>query len=188
MKHTSWIWYIPVILIAGMFFSCVNDVAEVEKVTYTDKSPAQILKIAEIEYSDSGYVKSILRAPVIEKYDDATGRTLFPKGLEVVFYNEKHEAESKITADFGELSDNAKFLELKQNIVIISYSKKDTLYTEYLKKIPGHKDSMNVSTTTLVIVRGNSGKFESQGVKARDNFSKYKFGKSKGIINYNEEE
>lgn len=171
-----------------MFFSCVNDVAEVEKVTYTDKSPNLILKTARVEYSDSGYVTSILRAPVIEKYEGATEKAIFPKGLEVTFYNEAHEPESKITADFGELSDNLKYLELKQNIVIINYSKKDTLYTEYLKKVPGHKDSLNVSTPTLVIVRGNSGNFESQGVRAKDNFSKYKFGKSKGIINYNEEE
>jgi LPS export ABC transporter protein LptC len=169
--------------------SCVNDVAEVERITYTDKSPAQILKNATIEYSDSGFVKSVLKAPVIEKYADAGERTVFPKGVEVFFYNKNHEPESKITADFGELSENMKRLELKNNIVIISFTRKDTMYTEYLKQVPKHKDSLfNVSTNKLVVVRGNSGNFDCQGIRANDNFSRYVFGKSKGVFNYNEKE
>ena len=165
--------------------------SEIQRVTYSDKSPVQILKNAEIEYSDSGYVKSVLKAPIIEKYVEGGERTVFPKGVEVLFYNKNRQPESKITADFGELSNNNKELELKNNIVIISYSKKDTMYTEYLKKTPKHphNDSLySVRTNKLVIVRGNSGKFESKGIKANDNFSRYKFGQSKGIINYNEEE
>lgn len=162
---------------------------EIERVTYTDKSPVQILKNASIHYSDSGYVKSTLTAPIIEKYDDAGQRTVFPKGVEVLFYNKERKPESKIKADFGELSDNNRRLELKNNIVIISLSKGDTMYTEYLLKIPRHRDSVySVSTKNMVIVRGNSGNFECRGVRANDNFSKYIFGKSHGKINYNESE
>lgn len=184
-------FYLFIFLISFLFVACENDMSEIQRVTYSDKSPVQILKNAEIEYSDSGYVKSVLKAPIIEKYAEAGERTVFPKGVEVLFYNKNRQPESKITADFGELSNNNKELELKNNIVIISYSKKDTMYTEYLKKTPKHphKDSLySVRTNKLVIVRGNSGKFESKGIKANDNFSRYKFGQSKGIINYNEEE
>jgi LPS export ABC transporter protein LptC len=176
-------------LSVGLISSCVNDMADIERATYSDKSPSQILKDASIEYTDSGFVKSVLTAPVIEKYDDVGQRTVFPKGVEVLFYNKQHEPESKIKADFGELSENNKRLELKNNIVIISFTKKDTMYTEYLLKIPRHKDSIySVSTNNLVIVRGNSGNFDCRGIKANDNFSSYVFGKSSGIINYNETE
>ena len=176
-------------LSAGLISSCVNDMSEIERITYTDKSPSQILKDASIEYTDSGYVKSVLTAPIIEKYEDAGQRTVFPKGVEVLFYNKQHQPESKIKADFGELSENNKRLELKNNIVIISFTKKDTMYTEYLLKIPRHRDSVySVSTNNLVIVRGNSGNFACRGVKANDNFSKYVFGKASGIINVNETE
>lgn len=187
MKFKFSIFYL--LLFAGFFSSCVNDMSEIERITYTDKSPSQILKDASIEYTDSGYVKSVLTAPIIEKYDDASQRTVFPKGVEVFFYNKQHEPESKIKADFGELSENNKRLELKNNIVIISFTKKDTMYTEYLLKIPRHRDSVySVSTNNLVIVRGNSGNFACRGVKANDNFSKYVFGKASGIINVNETE
>lgn len=176
-------------LSVALISSCVNDMAEVERVTYTDKSPAQILKDASIEYTDSGYVKSVLTAPIIEKYEDAGQRTVFPKGVEVVFYNKDRQPESQIRADFGELSENNKRLELKNNIVIVSFSKQDTMYTEYLLKLPRHKDSVySVSTNNLVIVRGNSGNFDCRGIKANDNFSKYVFGKTSGTINYNETE
>lgn len=177
-------------LFATAFFNaCVNDLEEAERVTYTDKSPSQILKDASIEYSDSGYVKSILNAPVIEKYEDEGQRTVFPKGVEVLFYNKDRKPESKIKADFGELSNNNRRLELKNNIVIISFSKGDTMYTEHLIKIPRQKDSVySVSTDKMVIVRGNSGNFDCRGIKANDDFSNYVFGKTSGKINYNETE
>jgi len=183
-------FYLFIFLFSILFVSCENDMSEIQRVTYSDKSPVQILKNAEIEYSDSGYVKSVLKAPIIEKYAEAGERTVFPKGVEVLFYNKDRKPESKITADFGELSNNNKELELKNNIVIISFSKNDTMYTEYLKKTPKiHKDSLyTIRTNRQVIVRGNSGIFEYKGMKANDNFSIYEFGKSKGKYNYNEEE
>jgi len=174
----------------GLFLgSCENNLAEIEKITYTDKSPAQILKNASIEYTDSGYVRSVLKAPVIEKYEDKQERTVFPKGVEVLWYNKSRQLESRITADFGELSDNNKFLELKNHVVIISYSKGDTLYTEYLKKTPLHKDSLYcVHTNGLVIARGNIGNFASKGIRANDDFSEYIVGQTKGGMKFNEYE
>lgn len=59
------LYKIPVaIFVAGILFSCVNDLDTIEKVTFDDKAPGEVMANAEVLISDSGYAQVRIHAEI----------------------------------------------------------------------------------------------------------------------------
>jgi LPS export ABC transporter protein LptC len=163
--------------------SCENDIAVVNSVTASVEKqlPVEAGKNVEIIYSDSAQMRAKLTAPVLNRYAGKKNFMELPKGLNVVFYDDKKSEQTKLTADYGIGFDNGngiEHMEAKRNVVVIN-QKGDRLNTENLiwnalsKKI--YTDEFVKITTKDEVIWGD-------GMVADQDFSNYTITNVKGNI------
>jgi LPS export ABC transporter protein LptC len=99
-------------------------------------------------YSDSGKVQLIMRAPLIETYDNETPYSEFREGISVVFFEGKKDSAGYATAKYAKYTDKKKLWELRDSVVLLNGSnerleteqlfwdqEKDLIYTDRFVKI-----------------------------------------------------
>lgn len=172
---------IPVLWIC--ITACENDIAVVNSITSaTEKQlPVESGKNVQIMYSDSARVRAKLTAVELNRYVGKKPYTELPKGMEVIFYNEKRAVQTRLTADYGISFDDANgtnLMEAKRNVVVIN-EKGDKLNTEHLtwnavtKKI--YTDEFVKITTKDEVIWGD-------GLIANQDFSEYEIKHPKGEV------
>jgi LPS export ABC transporter protein LptC len=124
--------YSTLFLIAALTISsCENDLGKVREIELKQKGELEITKQAEIIYSDSAYVKAVLKAPILSHYKTNTPYYEMPKGIEVVFYNKTQKQTTKVTSDYAIQKEDQKIIHLKRNVVATNI-KGDTFKSEEL--------------------------------------------------------
>lgn len=178
---------IPIFMLG--FSSCENDIAVVNTITSVNekKLPVQSDVNVEIMYSDSARVRAKLTGPKLDRYAGVKPYMELPKGLEIIFYDEHHKEQTKLTADYGigfDSGNGMEHMEAKRNVVVIN-QKGDKLNTEHLiwnaitKKI--FTDEFVKITTKDEIIWGD-------GLVANQDFSDYTIKNVRGQINVKDEE
>lgn len=169
-----------------MFFvlaSCGNDLKEVQMINADKETPDESMNGVTMLYTDNGIRRAVLKTPVIYKYGEDQGRTEFPKGLSIDFFDVKGEKESYLRSDEGILNDKGHFLELKRNVVMINYKRRDTLFTDYLI---WKQDSAIIVSPDTVHIHGETGNFRGDHFRGKENFTKYTWNNFKGDYFYNQ--
>lgn len=176
-------FFIPVLLGTGMFFSCENDLKEVDRIARLEEMPQETMEEVTLVYSDSGQTRAILETPLINKYYRPQEKMEFPKGLKLTFYQPGKVKESQLTSNYGLLDQAARHLIVRNNVVFINFTRQDTLNTELLN---WSQDSAKVYTDKLVVVHGKDGIFSSKGgLKAGESFDWYEFNSVAARYYYN---
>lgn len=177
---------IPVLFGAGMFFSCVNDPKEVDRIARIDEMPQETMEEVTLIYSDSGQTRAILETPLINKFYSPKEKMEFPNGLKLTFFKPGKQKESVLTSNYGLLDQANRSLLVRSNVVFINFMRGDTMNTEVLN---WNQDSAKVFTDKLVVVHGRDGIFTCrQGLKAGEAFDWYEFNGVAGKYNYQNEE
>lgn len=172
---------LPVFFIC--FTACENDIAVVNSITSaTEKElPVESGKDVEIIYSDSAIVRAKLTAPELNRYSGKSPYSEMPKGMNVIFYDQYSNVQSKLTANYGIGYDSGNGMERMEadgNVIVIN-EKGEQLNTEHLtwnavtKKI--YTDKFVKITTKDEIIWGD-------GLDANQDFSKYQIKNVKGTI------
>ena len=188
LKHTLF-YTLIIITLSVVFTSCENDIAVVNTITAESEKnlPVQSDKNVQTIYSDSAQIRAKLTAPVLNRYAGKKPYMELPKGMEVIFYDEHKQQQTKLTADYGIGFDNGngmEHMEAKRNVVVIN-QKGDKLNTEHLiwnavtKKI--FTDEFVKITTKDQIIWGD-------GLIASQDFSDYEIKNPKGQVSVKEEE
>ncbi|MXV14443.1 LPS export ABC transporter periplasmic protein LptC [Pedobacter sp. HMF7056] len=99
--------------------SCENELKDVPKVS-SKKVPILVDKSlgVEIIYSDSAVVKAKVFAPLMLTHKTTNPYYEMPKGVTVIFYDEKLEEKNRVTSDYAIRRENEKIIELRKNVVI----------------------------------------------------------------------
>jgi LPS export ABC transporter protein LptC len=118
--------------VAGMLFSCENDLETITTVTATDETPNEIVNDMHTLYSDSGVVKYEIIATRMEKYDEPKNKTIFKNGIIVNFFKEKDSIISTLTADYAEIREKENMIIARNNVIFTNVEKHQTLETEEL--------------------------------------------------------
>ena len=172
------IFWIPVVIIAtGILVSCVNDLNDVKKITDDPKDPAEVTKNLEVFYTDSGYPKLRLYAALAETYTLPKEVTKFRKGLTVEFFNVEGSLVSKLTAQYGEIQTSVGKMIVRDSVELYNFEKRQRLKTEELTW--NQKDSL-IFTNKSVVVSEPNGVLYGQGIRTKQDFSKYTFIKPRG--------
>jgi LPS export ABC transporter protein LptC len=80
------------------FFSCSNDLSEINKLFSKDQLNIEIGKEVEILYSDSAKLKIKIEAPVLYRYvEEINPRQEFVNGVKISFYDENRNVQSVLT-------------------------------------------------------------------------------------------
>lgn len=134
-----------------------QDISDVSK--EWANGPAQEAFNVKFTYSDSAAIQAILKAPhAIEKTDSAgNNRTrLFDQTFKITFFDPNGQISSIMTADTGEIFNQAETGVAWGNVVIVSNTDSSTVKTEKLYwdnqigKIWSH-EKVNITTATEII-------------------------------------
>lgn len=171
----KYLTFIPVLFGTGMFFSCENDIKEIERITMKSDAPQERFEEVTLIYKDSIFTRAILTAPLVNRYYGKDERMEFPEGLEVNFYQPEMIRESRLTSKFGRFSPRINELEVRNNVVFINFLRTDTLFTEALTWSQNNPDTSKIHTDKFVMIKTKKAVLQSQGLYADETFSSYTF-------------
>ena len=175
---------ILIAFISIILWSCQTDRNEVLALGKKTIVPSQTGKDITMLYSDSTILKIKLQAPQMQIFDKGVKEkmTVLPKGVFIIFYNEKGKQESTLKADYGVRYEASKRMEVKYNVEVVS-AKGEKLNTEQLvwdeqtKKIKS--DKFVKITRASEIIMGN-------GLIANQDLTQYEIKEITGTIRLEE--
>lgn len=128
--------YCVAVLVSGaamLFYGCEkNNIEQIKAFYSTENLPVLEAKNFETLLTDSGQVRYSLKAPILLRFEDE-GRNYseFPKGMELVEFDEHKRIIWSITADYAKQFAAEEKWEAKNNVVATN-AQGDTLKTEHL--------------------------------------------------------
>ncbi|MEY4127157.1 MAG: export transporter periplasmic protein LptC [Bacteroidota bacterium] len=168
-----------------LLISCENNMDDVQRVSFNPKSPDEVIVDFHMVYSDSGFARVALRAGFAETYRSPEHITHLRDSLRVNFYGKNGEMISTLTAKYGKINHSKNQLMVKDSVRLYNYQKKQTLKTEVLYW--QQKDSM-IFTPKRVYIFSPKGKFMGEGLKTKQDFSRYEILKPQGNVVIEKEE
>ena len=116
---------------AGIFFSCENDLEDVDKFNIEDNAPDQLSEDVELIVTDSGKVKYSLKAKIVEDFMELKLKRL-KKGFILDMYDEYGEVRSRLSGINGEAYEFDKKMKVTDSVVFQNFTNNQVLYTEEL--------------------------------------------------------
>lgn len=163
-----------------LFFSCKNDIQQINSLTDIQNFPNQSAKNIEIIYSDSARVKMKIHAPELNRYTNTNEPYIdFPAGITVYFYTEDQNIESSLKANkaiYYEIPDK---WEASSDVVVVN-KEGEILNTELI--IWDRKKEMLYSDKFVKITRKDE-IWYGKGFEANENFTNYTILEPSGEIN-----
>jgi len=173
---------ITLIIGVVMLLSCENDIRQINSITDIKNFPTQSARNIEILYSDSAVVKLKIIAPEMARYSaDDEPYVEFPKGLEVLFYNQDKLVESSLTANYAIYHEKEDIWEASDNVVVVN-KKGEIINTELLI---WNKKAETLSSDKFVKITKKDEIIYGDGFDADQNFTNYTIHNPKGILNLN---
>jgi LPS export ABC transporter protein LptC len=124
---------IPVmIFMMGIFFSCVNDLNKVKKITTHPDNPDETAEMLHIIITDSGYAQLEIFATIAETYAAPQSVRKFKDGLKVNFYKDDGTVGSVLTSLFGEHDMKTGNITVRDSVKLVNLEQQKTLETEVL--------------------------------------------------------
>ena len=170
---------LPLLFVGVCLSSCVNDLDEIEKVTFNEKTPNEVIQDLDVIYLDSGKAKIEVISKITEIERNQESITKLKDKVQVNFYSSKGEIVSVLTALYGEINFTKGEMFVKDSVKLYNIKKKQSLETERLDW--RQKDSL-IYTTSKVTVKTPEAILYGTGIKTKQDFTYYQFLKPKGKI------
>lgn len=164
--------------------SCVNEKAEVDKVTQDDALPVESTYDSEIYYSENAEMKIKAFAPEMHRYLGENAYNEMPKGVEVIFYDSVSTESSRLTANYAIDKQTEFIMEAKNDVVIVN-SEGEKLNTEHLI---WDRKAQRIYSEVFVTITTEDEIIMGEGFESNETFTKYKILKPKGTISQDDEE
>lgn len=162
--------FIPASVLAGIFFSCENDLENVKLVTATNDSPDQIVTNVHSLYSDSGVVRFEIIATRMESFSQPEQKTIFKNGFQVNFFKSRDSIEATLTADYAEQMESSNSFFARSKVIFTNFDKNQTLKTEELYWDQATK---RIRTDKAFEIIGEKSYISGYGMDANETFSNY---------------
>lgn len=127
---------------------CKSDLETIDTITRVDEGPIESALNIEIMYSDQAYVRMILNAPQMDRYENEETYLEMPMGLTVVFYDTLMQQTSSMSARYAISHEDSGIIEARNDVVVINElgeqlnteqliwdQKKEIIYSEKFVKI-----------------------------------------------------
>lgn len=121
------------IVIAAFFFSCENNIKEVQDFLADKNLPIGEATNINLIHTDSGRVKTRLITPLMFDYSNRDKHPYqeFPNGIQIVTFEVSGDSTTLI-ADYGRSFTKTLISEVKGNVVVINHKDNSRLYTDQL--------------------------------------------------------
>lgn len=145
-------------------------------------SPSEVLKEAEIYYTEYGKLRVKILAQKIERFEEPHPIIRFSEGIKAIFYNDSAEVISTLTAVSATMDEQNQMMMAENNVELIS-KENEKLNTEQL--ILDEKTN-KIFTDKLVRISTADEMIIGEGFESTTAFSSYKITNVKGTINLKE--
>jgi len=175
---------IATIFIVAMFFSCGNDIKEVQDFLAEKNLPIGAAKNVYLIHTDSGRVKTILTAPVMHDFSNREDHpyTLFPEGVRLVSFDEKGDSVI-LTADYSITFGKTNISEVKNNVSVVNPVEQTKLLTSQLFWDSNEHYIYTEKEFTLITKRDT---IHGEGFESNEDLSKVNMKSIKGSVYVNE--
>lgn len=170
--------------LAGMLFSCKNDIEQVKAFAQDGEFPFQTTYDVTYTFTENGRKTNQLWAGEVNRYGADTGRTELSMGFELIFFDSAGAVESRLTALNG-VQYHQKDMLIARDSVKFTNEMGETLETSELIM---DRDSGIVYTHKPVKIVRNEAVIYGDGLRARENFSKYRITNPRGTFYIEDEE
>jgi LPS export ABC transporter protein LptC len=174
---------IPVVM-AGMLFSCKNDLEKVKAFAHDEEFPFQTTYNVTYTFTENGRIKNQLIAGEVNRFGTDTGRTELSEGFKIITFDSLSRQESELVALRGTQYGS-------KNVLIARDSVKFTnLIGEMLETslLIMDRDSGLIHTDRPVKITRSENVIFGDGLRANENFSKYKIKNPRGSFYVQDEE
>lgn len=170
-----------VIFMAGILFSCVNDLDAIEKATYSDEVADEVTQDLEILYTDSGFAQVRIQAALAETDKLPKHITRLKDGLRIDFFENNGEVGSTLTALYGEVDRATGVMFVKDSVILYNYEKKQWLETEELYY---NQNDSTIFTTKYYVIKseGKGITGSGEGLRTTPSFRNYETENPVGTI------
>lgn len=167
-----------------MFFSCGNDIKEVQDFLAEKNLPIGAAKNVHLIHTDSGQVKTILTAPLMQDFSNRADHpyTLFPEGVRIKSFDEKGDSVI-LTAGYSITFTKTNISEVKDSVVVSNPAEKTKLFTDQLFWDSNEHYIYTEKKFTLIT---QSDTIHGQGFESNEDLSKVNMKSIKGSVYVNE--
>ncbi len=124
-----------------------------------------------ISYTDSGFLKAKIFAPLMERYPQSAEPYMeMKKGVKGYFYNRDGEAESSLTADYAISYENKKIIEVRNNVKVKNINNEE-METE---KLIWDERRELIYTDNFIKIKTPDEILYGTGFEANQNFTRYR--------------
>lgn len=174
---------VPFFLLAALY-ACTPDVEKIQTIIQANDSlMPQTADTVEIIYSDSGRVKAILQAPLMEKYRGEEQVLEMKRGVSARFLNSEGKEENYLSAGYGIHYPHKRLITLRY-AVNVSSSKGERLETEELH---WNQETGKIYTAKHVKITTPDEVIFGDGFESNQNFTEYKIFKIRGTAKLKDE-
>jgi LPS export ABC transporter protein LptC len=168
---------------AGILFSCSNDLDNIRKVTFDPNAPDDITKNVSMYYTDSGYARVNIYAAIAETYSKPEHITKLKDTVKIDFYNEFGVITTSLTAKYGEVNYSTGEFFVQDSVRLVNIKDKRELRT---KKLTWNQKDSTIYSDDDVIVKSPKGIGYGTSIKTKQDFSYYKLTDPRGKYEFNE--
>jgi LPS export ABC transporter protein LptC len=180
---------IILVAVVGFFsFSACNNKASRHELQnwakQLDSLSVEIAHNVEVVYTDSGRLKAIIEAPIMEHHNDPKRPfTEMKEGVKAVFYDASGVEESNLRADYAINYERKKIIHLKKNVHVTN-SIGEELSSEELF---WDQKSREIYTEKQVTIKRGEELIIGRGLRSNETFTKYRIERPSGTVNVPEQ-
>ena len=168
------------IFFSVVLISCTNDPRLVQDFVSDKQLPIERIREAELLHTENGKLKVRVTAISIERFQDVQPALIFSDHLEVYFYNDSSQLQSRLMANYASVNEEKKIMLAKNNVILISSDDKkletdELIWDENANKI--YTDKKVKITTGNEIIYG-------EGFTSTPDFKEYSIAKIHGTFDF----
>ena len=168
---------IPVFL-AGMFFSCKNDIREITALTEDREIAVQTTYNAVYDYTENGKIKNRLEVSRMDRFEGENRRIEVSDGFVLIFFDSTGTEEARLRANRGIFQEESGIMKAIEDVELRN-NKNEQLNTEELIWL---QDSGKVYTDEFVKITQSDGVIFGRGLTTDETFSSYSLNEISGDI------
>ena len=146
--------------------------------------PDQEIKAARIHRSEQGRLQVEIDAPLITRYTKPAARTIYPRGVDLRFYDESRRVKTSIHANKAVSYDDRNIMKGSDSVVVIDYSNGDTIYLEDI--VWRDDEDIIFSNHPVRSVNGNRVTY-GDGFSSDEQFTDLRIRRQRGVIEFNDD-
>ncbi|MCR5445395.1 MAG: LPS export ABC transporter periplasmic protein LptC [Bacteroidales bacterium] len=169
-------------LLCALFISCSGDMNDISRFERKNL-PDQEITNAHIRRSEQGRLQVEIDAPRIVRLSNPSESTVYPKGVDLRFYDEQRQLKTTIHARRAVSYDDRNIMKASDSVVVVDYSNGDTVYLEDL--IWRDDEDIIFSNHPVRAVNGNRVTY-GDGFVSDEQMSNLRITRQRGVIEFND--